>query len=741
MDIASFNWSILGYIALGLFILIWVSKCCVVIGPKEFAVVIKRWGRPLTGGNIIAMHGEAGYQPRLLRTGINFVFWPVCAIQRFPLVEIPNDCVGVIFAQVGLPLEIGQKTAIQPKDPNRKGEYFDDFSDVRKFLELGGQKGIQRYVLPPGMNLVIHPYGFVVKTYSKMYGKPLTEEVVQNLESIDDELFRTFEVPVSRKGDHTIGIVNIMDGPPIEDGNIACRIAGFGDVDTIEKQSLEPREGAVDPHETPSKVLNALVTGKNHLHSDYQNMQAFFDNGGKMGLQHDVLLPGKYNLNPFLVKVELASLPVVNQGEVAVVKSHIGLQPKDTSGTEFKHGAIVDAGHRGVWSYTLRTGVWRLNPMLYYLEKVPTQLIKLAWADRSSSAHDLDKQIGIIRGKTKDAYDNLVDLEVQIFINETDAPKAILSGGTMQNLINEIMNPIISNYFRNALQQMTAEDFIRNRKEVQEGAEKYIREQMISYYIDVKSVLIQDVVPPEAVANQLKAQNLAEQQKATFKLQQVTEEARIQVEKTKAQADNQKELATSEIAIKIAENVKTKTVTEAEAGALSKERMAKAEAEQTRQAGLAKAEITKATGVAEAEAFTAKGTAEATIIKAKGEATAEATEKVGSAEAKVIQAKGEATAEAYKKQTEAIGKDGLVTIAVAENITKIQKDLVPKVVVGGGSDKDGSGLAGVMAGMLGAKMVNSFTVEEPQSPPSETEKTVEVFPMPKVENPKDEKGK
>ena len=50
---------------------------------------------------------------------------------------------------------------------------------------------------------------------------------------------------------------------------------------------------------------------KNDVHNNYQDFQAFLDNGGRIGLQHrDLLLYGAYNLNPFLVSVEMTPMLV-----------------------------------------------------------------------------------------------------------------------------------------------------------------------------------------------------------------------------------------------------------------------------------------------------------------------------------------------------------------------------------------------------------------------------------------------
>ena len=84
---------------------------------------------------------------------------------------------------------------------------------------------------------------------------------------------------------------------------------------------MEAREGGVQD----ADLIEVLLGSKNDLHNNYQDYQAFIDAGGKIGLQHDPLLYGAYLLNPFLVRVDLVPMLVVNQGEVAVIKGFVGL--------------------------------------------------------------------------------------------------------------------------------------------------------------------------------------------------------------------------------------------------------------------------------------------------------------------------------------------------------------------------------------------------------------------------------
>ena len=171
-----------------------------------------------------------------------------------------------------------------------------------------------------------------------------------------------------------IGIVTALEGEPLPSGDIASRLGGFDDI-----AEMEARGDVAD-----SQIIEVLLGSKNDLHNNYQDFQAFLDAGGHIGLQHDPLLYGAYLLNPFLVRVEMVPMLVVNQGEVAVIKAYVGLPTLDTSGAEFKFGSIVRPGHRGIWQEPLRTGKYPINPRVYAAEIVPTSILTLNWAEAVS---------------------------------------------------------------------------------------------------------------------------------------------------------------------------------------------------------------------------------------------------------------------------------------------------------------------------------------------------------------------
>src|SRR4051794_28639157 len=164
------------------------------IGPDEVGLVTKRASsRRLMNDDPVAFAGEAGYQSDLLMPGLRWKSAGLYRVEKFPWVQVPAGEIGVVIAQVGHPLPIGAKSAVYGKD-------FGDFSDVRAFVDHGGQKGVQRPVLPPGTLLPIHPIGFLVITKHRVFGRPLSTE----LQNVKDLTARSFGLDA-----HQLDVVRI----------------------------------------------------------------------------------------------------------------------------------------------------------------------------------------------------------------------------------------------------------------------------------------------------------------------------------------------------------------------------------------------------------------------------------------------------------------------------------------------------------------------------------------------------
>ena len=399
-------------------IVVFVLPSIRIIGPTEVGLVTKRFSfRRLPDDNPIAFRHEAGYQADLLMPGWRIQVLGRLAVEKFPWVQVRAGEIGVVVAQAGKALPVGAKSAESMSPLNM-------ITDLRTWLHAGGQKGVQRPVLPPGSLMPVHPVGFLVITRERVYGLPVAKQF-QRLQSYgklsfqafgleEDQLKVTVITPRSARGGgvvDTCGIITTLEGPPLQEGAIASRLGEFDDIKHLEAGNANDQT-----------LIECLIGLKSVQHNNYQDFDAFLKAGGRIGLQHDPLLYGAYLLNPFLVRVEEVPMLVVNQGEVAVIKAYVGLPTEDMSGAAFKFGSIVRPGHRGIWGEPLRTGKYAINPRCYEAEHVPTAILSLNWSQEVSQAHKLDERLSQIVAKSREGFVFTLELVVQIHVPDTTAP-------------------------------------------------------------------------------------------------------------------------------------------------------------------------------------------------------------------------------------------------------------------------------------------------------------------------------
>ncbi|MEN2398558.1 SPFH domain-containing protein [Flavobacterium sp. MC2016-06] len=470
-----------------------------------------------------------------------------------------------------------------------------------------------------------------------------------------------FEIVISDQikiYENMIGIVTALDGEPIPQGQIAGK----------------------------------FVEG----HNNFQDFDKFLDTGGNRGLQPQVMLAGSYYINTWGILIEQNPMTDVPIGYVGVVISYIGEDGQDVTGDTFKHGNIVSKGQRGVWMEPLGPGKYALNKYTTKLEAVPTTNLVLNWANARSESHDLDKNLSTITVRSKDGFPFNLDVAQIIHVPANEAPKVIARFGSMNNLVSQVLEPTIGNYFRNSAQDSDVISFLTTRKERQESAKNHIKLVLDEYNVNAVDTLIGDIVPPDSLMKTLTDRKLAEEEQKTYQTQRMAQEQRQGMEKETAIADMQKEIVRASQSVEIAQRTADATVKKAEGDATSLKLNVNAEAEATKMRANAEAEATKARAGAQAEA-----------TKLTASAEAERISKTGLAEAEKIMAVGKSTAEAYQLQVSAMGGDNFTRYKVTEEIGKGNIKVIPDVLITGNGGSDGS-----ISGLLGLKLMEMMDTDK-----------------------------
>ncbi|MFA5080906.1 MAG: SPFH domain-containing protein [Candidatus Paceibacterota bacterium] len=574
---------------------LYLLKGLFVIRDDKVGILTRKMGgQAMPQGQIIALKGEVGIQADYLMPGLYWRFPLFWRIEKAPVTKIEANQVGTVYSIDGLPLEEGRIFGDEVK--------CNGFQDAKMFLENGGRKGPQIAILKPGIHR-INTRVFMIET------RPAT-------------------IIPERK----IGEIIAEDGIPLPP---AYMVAPKPKVDELEDDSRR--------------------------YTIFESGQVFLNSRGYRGSQEDTLQPGVYYIHPGLFKIILDDVSEIPPGYVAVLRSNIGLDVASESRVEIPSGTDVDPNFkqpihekdevvlahdintRGIQAKSVLPGIYNMNKLALTAFLVPTSAITIDWAaeeraerEKHSSRVEEFFQFAELKVMSKDGFGLDVGVKVVIRIKPEFAPYVIARFGTVANLINQIVHPLIDSVFRNNAGEKEALDFVSKREALQTEALEIAKKYFEQYHVEAQKLLIGYIKVPDELLKTQTDKQIALQRKEQYKEQASAEQERIDVESKKAQADMQPSVMTSQLKIDIASNE------------------------------------------AEAARKRAAGTRDAAIEEAKGDAFKN-------------REVGKAIADAYQAQAEVIGPQNLANVQIMERVANGNVQIVPHINVSGIEGSGGLG--------------------------------------------------
>jgi uncharacterized membrane protein YqiK len=570
------NWLLLLAVLLLLFL---VHSSIVYVPNNRIGVLERFWSfKGSVDGGLMALGGEAGFVPDLLRGGFHLLMPFQYRVIKAELVIVPQGEIGYVFARDGRPLEPGQALASNAVAAN--------FEDVRAFLAHGGQKGPQRKLLREGV-YALNVAQFVVLTLARTYAHALAPSDTGTIEAMRAhiESRNGFHPIIIQDSKDAMGVVTVHDGPGLPAGEL-----------------IAPAVGQDRTH-------------LNEYHSHFQDADKFLTAGGYRGRQFQVLVDGTYFINRLFASVEIIPKTMIEMGMVGVVVSFTGTRGADRSGDEYQHGELVGEGERGVREWPMLPGKYAFNTFAGQIAKVPTTNFILKW-ESGQSGSEFDHNLNEISLITRDAFEPTLPLSVVVHIDYRKASKLIQRFGGVQRLVEQTLDPMVSAYFKNTAQTKTLIELLQQRAEIQTIALKDMKEKFSVYNLELQEVLIgtpksrQGNGQIEQILAQLRDRQIAREQVETYACQEEAAVKERSLREAAAIAKQQSGLTESRIAIDMAENrglaeVRTQT-RQGEAEGAKIRNVAAAEGERIRTIGAANAARIEVEGQATALAAEAQ---------------------------------------------------------------------------------------------------------------------------------------
>lgn len=549
------------------------------IGANEVGILTRKMaGKRMPKGQIIAREGEIGVQANILSPGLYWRFPLFWKVKKIKVVVVPPGQIGVVKAIDGKTIPsnrlLGDEVACNA------------FQDTKMFLDNGGYRGPQVGILTPG-------------SYR-----------------INTSAFEVTIKPATMVGENQIGVGISLDG------------------------QILPTNYVIAPKPSNTESFNL-----------FQNGQKFLDQGGYRGPQLDTIQPGTYYINPLLFNVKVFNIVDVPPGYVAVIRSNVGAelehtvnkptgtQPESLKGTvhdNIETLLTTDKFTRGIWEEPVAPGKYNLNPIAYTPYMVPTSAVTIDWAAEGrigTNVHGTQNE-GVLykfdplKVTSKDGFQLGVNIRMIIRISPKNAAFVIQRFGSIDNLIDQIVHPLIDSSFRNKAGEKRAIDFFQSREDIQRDALKHAIEVFDAYNIEAQNLLVAYIDIPKDLLDTQTKKEIAIQQKEQFDQEAEAQERLIAVKEKTARAEMQKNVIDAELSIDISRN------------------MARAMAE-----------------------------------KAKGEQ--EAIQLIAEANAYKSRVEGKGIADAYSYQRESLGQDNVFMIKFMEEVARGKTQIVPQIMVSG----------------------------------------------------------
>src|ERR1700761_4289441 len=544
------------------------------IPNNQVGIVEKLWSaKGSIDGGFIALNGEAGYEPEVLRGGLHVFFPFMYRIHKSDLVTVGQGKIAYVFARDGAPL--GASQVLGANDTEDKS----DFQDVRRFLLGGGQKGPQRKILREG-TYAINTTQFAIITDERVYGHALSGQERAVLDSMQLTISERwgFTPVILAANQDLVGVVTVHDGPSLPSGEIIAPEVG---VDLRDAETF---------------------------HNNFQEPEKFLAGGGYRGRQLQVIVEGTWYINRLFATVEAVPKTVIPVGNVGVVIFYTGPRTDDVSGEQYRHGELVLNGSRGVWKDPLLPGKYAFNTYAGKIEIIPTVNFILKWVRGEVGAMKLDENLSEISLITKDAFEPTLPLSVVMHIDYKKAPMIIQRFGDVKKLVEQTLDPMVSAFFKNIAQKMTLIELLQNRAAIQEESGAEMKARFEAYSLELQEVLIG--TPRAAAADhtiedilfQLRSRQVAREQVTTFQEQEKAAVQERTLNEAKATAAAQVALTQSLIQVKVHENDGAAALARALKDAETVKVTAAAAGERARLEGQGEADRALAIGAANAQA-------------------------------------------------------------------------------------------------------------------------------------------
>ena len=259
---------------------------------------------------------------------------------------------------------------------------------------------------------------------------------------------------------------------------------------------------------------------------------------GQKGVMREVLKPGRYSYNWYAEEIRTYDPVTIPAGFRGVVTHLAGSNPKEPN------KLLVDAGERGVLKESLAPGTYYLNPFEF----------RVSMVDCRSQRYDLSEG-DPMEFLSADGFPIVVDGSIEFRVVEEKLPEVFVLYNEDANLdeikeelIAKIVTPESRSICRINGSKLSGGAFISGdeRQQFEQDLIDSLKANCLKQGVEIVSVTITSIQPPQAIAAPIRAREVSKQQLAQFKQEKLQQDSEAQLKVEKMLAEQKKSMVEAE---------------------------------------------------------------------------------------------------------------------------------------------------------------------------------------------------
>lgn len=256
------------------------------------------------------------------------------------------------------------------------------------------------------------------------------------------------------------------------------------------------------------------------------------------GILGEVLTPGKHRVNPYAYHVEQFDAITIRAGHVGVTTSLVGADMlSQPDAVAEANTFLVPEEMKGVVGLVKDPGTYYLNPYLVSVVEVNLQgqRFEMSGQDRISFL-------------TMDGFTVGVEGTVEFAIRRDKSAELSHRVGDMDDIIKKIILPRARGFSRIEGSKHPAINFIvgQTRQEFQNDLETYLRDVCKDMGVDIRSVLVRKIEPPDQIAAINRDREVAVREAEKYQQQIAQAQSRAELVRQEMLAQQNKEKVEAE---------------------------------------------------------------------------------------------------------------------------------------------------------------------------------------------------